>query len=388
MTTALLFYGHFVASKVGKTGLTPTVDIDKIEKATGTVTAVVTGGSASEGRRGYYLYRLANATPVTHDYVAIFITADSSVDQQQVAATRVDFTEARAAELAYLDAAISSRNATPPLDATATQAAAAAALAAYDPATGAEVAALPVPPSASDVADAVRLELAVEMARIDAVVSSRLAGDDYVTPLDSTATQAAVSSVLDAYDPPTKTEMDMGIAGVASAVRSELSAELAMLDVEVSSRLASADYTPNDADPFLNPITDYPSNTMGAIVVGNSGRGITIVNPVAQTGNSVQVVYGDDYKAADGRALMFLSLPGAVLTGSTVVMKIKSSALGITTLPAVVTGAHDCMVDVASTVLTTIGVGIFAFDIESTNAEGSVATMARGYFNVEADVRS
>ena len=142
MTTALLFYGHFVASKVGKTGLTPTVDIDKIEKTTGTVTAVVTGGSASEGRRGYYLYRLANATPVTHDYVAIFITADSSVDQQQVAATRVDFTEARAAELANLDAAVSSRNAVAPLDATATQAAAAAALTAYDPATGAEVAGL------------------------------------------------------------------------------------------------------------------------------------------------------------------------------------------------------------------------------------------------------
>ena len=142
MTTALLFYGHFVASKVGKTGLTPTVDIDKIEKTTGTVTAVVTGGSASEGRRGYYLYRLANATPVTHDYVAIFITADSSVDQQQVAAVRVDFTEARSTELANLDAAISSRNAVAPLDATATQAAAASALTAYDPATGAEVAGL------------------------------------------------------------------------------------------------------------------------------------------------------------------------------------------------------------------------------------------------------
>jgi hypothetical protein len=47
------------------------------------------------------------------------------------------------ANIEMLDAAISSRNAVAPLDATATQAAAAAALTAYDPATGAEVAALP-----------------------------------------------------------------------------------------------------------------------------------------------------------------------------------------------------------------------------------------------------
>lgn len=143
MATNLLFYGHFTASKAGKTGLTVTVDVDKIDKSTGTRTAVVTGGSATEGRRGYYYYLLANATPLTHDYPAIFITADSSVDQQEVAAVRVDFTEARSAELANLDAAVSSRNAVAPLDATATQAAAAAALTAYDAATGAEVAALP-----------------------------------------------------------------------------------------------------------------------------------------------------------------------------------------------------------------------------------------------------
>ncbi|MGL4558476.1 MAG: hypothetical protein ACRCV5_13315, partial [Afipia sp.] len=151
MATNLLFYGHFVASKTGKTGLTATVDIDKIEKATGTRTAVVTGGSATEGRRGYYLYLLTNATPITHDYVAIFITADTSVDQLEVPATRIDYTEARATELAYLDAAISSRLAaagyTAPLDAgateTAAQAGSAAALTAYDAATAADVAAVP-----------------------------------------------------------------------------------------------------------------------------------------------------------------------------------------------------------------------------------------------------
>lgn len=110
MATDVLLYGHFVASKVGKTGLADvTVDIDKIEKATGTRTAVVTAGAATEGRRGYYYYRLASATPLTHDYVAIFMTADATVDQRQVAAVRPDLAEGWAAIFAYLDAAISTR---------------------------------------------------------------------------------------------------------------------------------------------------------------------------------------------------------------------------------------------------------------------------------------
>lgn len=113
MATDVLLYGHFVASKAGKTGLADvTVDIDKIEKATGTRTAVVTAGAATEGRRGYYYYRLAAATPLTHDYVAVFMTADSSVDQQHVAAVRPDLAEGWAAIFAYLDAAISTRLAT------------------------------------------------------------------------------------------------------------------------------------------------------------------------------------------------------------------------------------------------------------------------------------
>ena len=131
--TDLLFYGQFVASKTGATGLTVTVDIDKFEKATGTRTVVVTAGSATEARRGLYYYRLANATPLTHDYTAVFITADSNVDQQEVAAARIDFTEASAAALAYLDAAVSDAVAAP-----------ASALTAYDAATATDVAGVPV----------------------------------------------------------------------------------------------------------------------------------------------------------------------------------------------------------------------------------------------------
>jgi hypothetical protein len=78
----------------------------------------------------------------------------------------------------------------------------------------------PSVPSAASIASATRTELAVELARVDATVSSRLAGSAYTAP--STAPTAAAN---------------------ASAVRTELATELARVDVATSTRLASSAYT-------------------------------------------------------------------------------------------------------------------------------------------------
>ena len=103
-----------------------------------------------------------------------------------------------------------------PLDATETEDAASAALTTYDPPTKAEldaaqaalvaehdttqaaIAAIPSAPSASAVAGAVRTELATELARVDASISTRLASAGYTAPLNSAATQAAAAAALDA----------------------------------------------------------------------------------------------------------------------------------------------------------------------------------------------
>jgi hypothetical protein len=78
----------------------------------------------------------------------------------------------------------------------------------------------PTVPSASAIADEVRLELAPELSNLDASVSSRLASADYTEP---TSAPSASS--------------------VASAVRTELGTELGRIDQNISSRLAAADYT-------------------------------------------------------------------------------------------------------------------------------------------------
>lgn len=82
-------------------------------------------------------------------------------------------------------------------------------------------------PTASDVATAVRSELSTELARIDATVSTRLASADYTAPPSA--------------------------ATVAGAVRTELATELAHLDADVSTRLSGGVYqTPSK--PALSPV--------------------------------------------------------------------------------------------------------------------------------------
>jgi len=263
VTTNVLLYGYFTAGKLGKSGLSDVVvDVDAIAKATGLRTEVVTGSAASSGRRGYYYYWLPDAAPETHDYIAIFVTADASVDANEVAAVRPDLAEAWRAALVLLDAPISTRLAgdayQPPSPAADTADAVRMALipelAQLDAPVSSRLAtiAYTAPPSGATVAAAVRSELAPEVGRLDAPVSSRLASSAYQPPPDAATMADAVRTELapelgrldvaassrlatTAYAPP---------PAVADAVRAELALELTRLDVPVSSRLAGAVYAP------------------------------------------------------------------------------------------------------------------------------------------------
>lgn len=82
-------------------------------------------------------------------------------------------------------------------------------------ATAAQVAAVPA---------GVRTEIGTELGRIDANVSSRLAGGSYTAPLDASATQAAAAAALIAYDPATGAEVAAlpTAAQIATAVMNEV----------------------------------------------------------------------------------------------------------------------------------------------------------------------
>jgi hypothetical protein len=104
----------------------------------------------------------------------------------------------------------------------------------------------PSVPSASTIASQVRTELSTELGRLDATVSSRLASASYTAPANSDIT--AIKAKTDALpsDPADQSLLEAAIAGVtapsastvASAVRSELSSELAKVSALNTDRLA------------------------------------------------------------------------------------------------------------------------------------------------------
>ena len=105
VSNPVTFYAMYVASKVGKTGLTVTVDVYRVNTSA-TATQVVTGASATEVGGGLYLYQLASGTvTVEGEYVALFKTSDTTVDVRHIPAIWA----VQKAGVEYLDAAVSTR---------------------------------------------------------------------------------------------------------------------------------------------------------------------------------------------------------------------------------------------------------------------------------------
>jgi hypothetical protein len=232
-----------------ETGITVDLLGWQLSWASGSVAqASVTGGNLVGGIAGDPVEDIVGGPQVTINLsaAATAVTANVPTAADVATAVRAEL----ATELARIDAAITSRLAT---------------------------AGYTVPPTSAAVATQVRTELGTELGRIDATVSSRatqtsvdaipttpLLAASYVVPLDSTATQAAAAAALTAYDPPTKAELDSAVAGIptapsaasnASAVRSELSVELGRMDAAISSRSTYAGADTSGTATLLSRVT-------------------------------------------------------------------------------------------------------------------------------------
>jgi hypothetical protein len=94
------FYGYFVSSKVGTAGLSD-VTVDVYSNNSGT-SLLISAGTATAIGGGLYKYSYVNGT--VSDYLAVFKTSDSGVDQQQIPALVPQ-------QLAYIDTYVSGGNA-------------------------------------------------------------------------------------------------------------------------------------------------------------------------------------------------------------------------------------------------------------------------------------
>lgn len=110
ISTAITFYAYFSESKVGKTGLTVTIDIWEDD---GTPSEIITAGSATEMGDGLYYYTLASGSVDAEGaYIAVFKTATTTVDQQHIPAIWL----IQKAGIENLNATVSSRASQTTLD--------------------------------------------------------------------------------------------------------------------------------------------------------------------------------------------------------------------------------------------------------------------------------
>ena len=311
MTQPIVLYAGFDKGTDPVTGLTVTVNVYRITRSSGATSQIVTGGSATALGDGVYLYAVASADLQTYDYLAAFKTT-GDVDKKTVWAVYPPLANAYATELARLDAAISSRNA--------------------------------------------------------------------VAPLDSTATQAAAAAALTAYDPPTKSELNAGLAGVPDAL---LDGEEASAGVTIRQAIAASG---SASDPMLNEASGYPSNSLGGIIASINPAQVTVTSPVATDGTSITVVRGDDYLNTDNRALTFTGTNWPTLTGGAVALIVDINGTP-TSYTGTITGADECYVELTDTQTAAMTPGAYSYDLQATLSNGSVVTVIQGLLLVTADVR-
>lgn len=159
-----------------------------------------------------------------------------------------------------------------PLDAAQTQAAALAAIVAYDVASGADLAPLATAAAVAAIPTTPLLTGDTRLNTLDVAISTRLATSGYTAPdnasisailvdtgttipaqiaalpapLDATATQAAAAAALASYDAATAADLaglatSAEVADVPADVRAELAIELARIDVATSTRQSDSD---------------------------------------------------------------------------------------------------------------------------------------------------
>ena len=373
-TVTLAFYAQFTASKAGLNGLSPVWDVERVTRADGTRTALQTGAATNitVGRRGLYGYYQTGCDLDLYDYVATAITADTSVDLKEVPALWTywiaDIGDASVASVTGAVGSVTGNVGGNVAGSVASVSGAvgsvtgAVTVATNNDKTGyALTSAYDAAKTSASSADYTAAR-AAKLDNLDAAVTSRLAGASYSAP-------PSAASVADAvWDEATADHAATGTTGKA---------------------LANAG---SAADPLTNTVPGtYASGTAGA-ALGRIGSGqVTTTSPVAVSGD-VTIVRGDDYNAADGRALDWTDVSAAWpdLTGATIAVTVQTTATTTwTKAGSVVTptgsGKKVRVEPTAADTATFAGGASYPFDVQATLASGRKVTLLRGTWYVLAD---
>lgn len=239
------------------------------------------------------------------------------------------------------------------------------------------------------------------LTNLDAAISTRLASASYTAPLSGAQTAAAVLDAVaaDYNDAGSIGEAinDAATAGGASAadIADAVWDEATAGHATAGSTGAALTAAGNAGDPWAAVLPGaYTGNQAGAQLPAIKAKtdtltstSITVTSPVVDASN-VQIVRGDDYKNADGRALFagttFANAPS--LSGGTVTLKVQRGATPFTKA-GVVTGAATCYVELTTAETAALPTGKPRFDLEAALANSDIVTIAQGTLEVLKDVR-
>lgn len=152
-------------------------------------------------------------------------------------------------------------------------------------------------------------------------------------------------------------------------------------------------WTPGSGDTADLKLTASPlvvSPQQIADAVAEAGFSITVVSPLSQNGRKLEIVRGDDYANADGRAIDFTSASWPTLTAATVSFQAKATpgAATLTKAMSVVTatGTKKVRLELADTDTASLTPGAFAYDVVATLTNGNKVTLVRGAMTLLDDL--
>ena len=127
--------------------------------------------------------------------------------------------------------------------------------------------------------------------------------------------------------------------------------------------------------------------------IASSGISVTLVSPV-NSGGAITLIRGDDYKAADGRAVNF-SVSGLTMTGATAKIVLSPTELAVqscdwpnqpqsVTVAGSVSGSN-VTIDIPANVTSSLIAGdpSYLYWVIVTLADGNIATVATGSVTVQ-----
>jgi len=119
----------------------------------------------------------------------------------------------------------------------------------------------------------------------------------------------------------------------------------------------------------------------------------TVTIPIVATAGLLVLIRGDDYKAADERALEWSSTSWPALGGAAIALTIRDQTNGAAVLTATgsvtAAGPGEQTIQVELTAAQTAVLSVvsrkYQFDVQATLASGSIVTLVRGGVNVYGD---